>query len=143
MSTSNIYSQEFLNPEPLFDPAPYGFSHVAIIPPDTRLIFVAGQGGEENSEGKLSSGFQVQVRHALQNIQYALKSQGLDMNSVVKVTTLVVNHDAEKLQIIVEEFKRIWPNGNFPVNTLIPVPRLALDNMQIEIDATAVSMRKD
>ncbi|MEL7588836.1 MAG: RidA family protein [Prolixibacteraceae bacterium] len=138
MSTSTIYSQEFSNPEPLFDPSPYGFSHVALVPSDTKLIFVAGQGGEENKEGRLSPDFRLQVRHALQNIQFALKSQGLDMNSVVKVTTLVVDHDAGKLQVIVEEFEKIWPKKNFPVNTLIPVPRLALDNMQIEIDAIAV-----
>ncbi len=49
MSTSNIYSQEFLNPEPLFDPAPYGLSHVAIVPQNTRLIFVTGQGGISRS----------------------------------------------------------------------------------------------
>jgi enamine deaminase RidA (YjgF/YER057c/UK114 family) len=33
----------------------------------------------------------------------------------------------------------MWPDNKFPVNTLIPVPRLALDNMLIEIDAIAVS----
>jgi enamine deaminase RidA (YjgF/YER057c/UK114 family) len=61
------------------------------------------------------------------------------MKSVVKVTTLVVNHDAAKLNIIIEEFKKIWPENQFPVNTLIPVPRLALDNMQVEIDAVAIT----
>jgi enamine deaminase RidA (YjgF/YER057c/UK114 family) len=143
MSTSNIYSQEFSNPGQLFDPTPYGFSHVAVVPPDTKLVFIAGQGGEENKEGRLSSGFREQVQHALQNIQHALKSKGTDMNAVVKVTTLVVDHDAGKLQVIVEEFERMWPKKNFPVNTLIPVPRLALDNMQIEIDAVAVLTRQE
>ncbi|MGY0041223.1 hypothetical protein [Pedobacter sp. NJ-S-72] len=34
--------------------------------------------------------------------------------------------------------KKVWPDEKFPVNTLIPVSRLALDGMLIEIDATAV-----
>lgn len=33
----------------------------------------------------------------------------------------------------------MWPAKDFPVNTLIPVPRLALDGMLVEIDAVAVA----
>jgi len=132
-------SQTFHNPEALFNPSPYGFSHVAVVPGGSKLIFVAGQGGEENKEGKLSPEFRIQVQHALNNIKIALQTQQLSMKSVVKVTTLVVNHDAEKLNIIIDEFKKIWPANQFPVNTLIPVPRLALDNMQVEIDAVAIT----
>jgi enamine deaminase RidA (YjgF/YER057c/UK114 family) len=132
------YSQQFHNPDALFNPSPYAFSHVAVVPAGSRLVFVAGQGGEENTEGKLSNDFRTQVQYALKNIQHALRSQGLSMNTVAKVTTLVVNHDAQKLQVIIEEFQKIWPGKNFPVNTLIPVPRLALDGMLIEIDAVAV-----
>jgi enamine deaminase RidA (YjgF/YER057c/UK114 family) len=139
MLNTNAYSQEFSNPKSLFDPAPYGFSHVASIPAKTKLIFIAGQGGEENADGALSADFRRQTYHALRNIEAALHAQGLTMQAVVKVTTLVVEHDAAKLQIIIEEFQKMWPDNKFPVNTLIPVPRLALDNMLIEIDAVAIS----
>lgn len=132
------YSQKFHNPDALFNPAPYAFSHVAVVPAGSQLVFVAGQGGEENKEGKLSADFRMQVQHALKNIQLALQSQEVSMNAVVKVTTLVVNHDAEKLNIIITEFEKMWPGKNFPVNTLIPVPKLALDNMLVEIDAVAI-----
>ena len=132
------YSQKFHNPEALFNPTPYGFSHVAVVPAGSQLVFVAGQGGEENKEGQLSPDFRIQVQHALKNIQLALQTQQLSMGSVVKVTTLVVDHDAEKLKIIITEFEKMWPGKNFPVNTLIPVPKLALDNMLVEIDAVAI-----
>jgi enamine deaminase RidA (YjgF/YER057c/UK114 family) len=132
------YSQKFHNPDGLFNPAPYAFSHVAVVPAGSQLVFVAGQGGEENKDGRLSRDFRTQVQHALKNIQIALQTQQLPMGSVVKVTTLVVNHDAEKLSIIIAEFEKMWPNKNFPVNTLIPVPKLALDNMLVEIDAVAI-----
>jgi enamine deaminase RidA (YjgF/YER057c/UK114 family) len=132
-------AQTITNPPELFDPVPYGFSHVAVVPADRKFVFVAGQGGEEDTSGKLSSDFRRQTQQALRNIETALRSQGLDMRSVVKVTTLVVEHDAEKLRIITEEFYKMWPDKQFPVNTLIPVPRLAIDNMLVEIDAIAVS----
>jgi enamine deaminase RidA (YjgF/YER057c/UK114 family) len=53
-----------------------------------------------------------------------------------------VDHDAEKLNIIIEAFKKMWPDNKFPVNTLIPVPRLALDNMLVEIDAVAITTER-
>src|SRR5688572_20433387 len=139
LSTMTTYSQTFHNPDALFNPSPYGFSHVAVVPGGSRLVFVAGQGGEENTAGKLSADFRTQVQHSLKNIKIALQTQQLSMKSVVKVTTLVVDHNTEKLNIIIEEFKKIWPDKQFPVNTLIPVPRLALDNMLVEIDAVAIT----
>jgi enamine deaminase RidA (YjgF/YER057c/UK114 family) len=133
------FSQEFSNPEALFDPAPYGFSHVAAVPGSGKFIFVAGQGGEENKDGRLSPDFRTQVHYALQNIAIALHSKGLTMSAVVKVTTLVVDHNDDKLRVIIEAFEKTWPDKKFPVNTLIPVPRLALENMLVEIDAIAVT----
>lgn len=130
-------AQRITNPPALFDPKPYSFSHVAIVPSGSRLIFVAGQGGEEDTAGTLSPDFRKQVRQSLLNIQTALQSQKATMNQVVKVTTLVVDHDREKLQIITEEFHKMWPKQNFPVNTLIPVPGLAIAGMLVEIDAVA------
>lgn len=136
---TTAHAQTFHNPDALFNPSPYGFSHVAIVPGGSKLVFVAGQGGEENKEGKLSADFRTQVQHSLNNIKIALQTQQLSMKSVVKVTTLVVDHNTGKLNIIIEEFKKIWPDKQFPVNTLIPVPRLALDNMLVEIDAVAIT----
>ena len=128
----------FVNPPQLFDPLPFGFSHVGKAKTAPAFIFLSGQGGEEDKNGKLSHDFRVQVRHAINNLRIALHSEELDLNSIVKVTTLVVDHDAEKHRILSEEFERAWPDKNYPVNTLIPVPRLAQDNMQVEIDAIAV-----
>jgi enamine deaminase RidA (YjgF/YER057c/UK114 family) len=135
---STGWAQRITNPKTLFNPAPYGFSHVVTAPAQGKLVFVAGQGGEEDTQGKLTADFRTQVRQSLHNIKTALQSQQATMNHVVKVTTLVVDHDAEKLKIIIEEFKKMWPKQNSPVNTLIPVPKLAIEGMLVEIDATAV-----
>ncbi|MNR69446.1 hypothetical protein D3C85_1947010 [compost metagenome] len=60
------------------------------------------------------------------------------MENIAKLTTLVVDYDDEKHQILIEESTKIWADLKFPVNTLIPVQRLALSGMLIEIDATAI-----
>lgn len=126
-----------LNPAGLFNPNPYGFSHVSVIPPGKSLVFVAGQGGELE-DGTLQNDFRLQLKQVFSNLRTALAAAGANLNDVVKLTTLVTDHNEEKLKILVEECRLAWPDGNYPVNTLIPVPRLALDGMLIEIDATAV-----
>ncbi|WP_315820324.1 Rid family hydrolase [Paraflavitalea speifideaquila] len=60
------------------------------------------------------------------------------MKSVFKVTTLIVDHHGDKLKILIEAFQKMWPDKQFPINTLIPVPALALEGMLVEIEATAV-----
>ncbi|MCZ4242600.1 RidA family protein [Pedobacter punctiformis] len=129
---------EITNPEGIYDPREHGYSHVATILTGSTLVYVAGQGGSK-TDGILSKDFRTQVQITFYNIELALKSKGLALQDVAKLTTLVVNYDNEKHQVLIEESKKIWPDLMFPVNTLIPVHKLALDGMLIEIDATAVS----
>ncbi|ARS41278.1 hypothetical protein CA265_17100 [Sphingobacteriaceae bacterium GW460-11-11-14-LB5] len=128
---------EITNPEGIYDPRPHGYSHLASVPAESLLVFVAGQGGSR-MDGVLSADFRTQVSIVFENIALALKSKGLTMASIAKLTTLVVDYDEEKHHILIEESTKIWPDLKFPVNTLIPVQRLALNGMLIEIDATAI-----
>jgi enamine deaminase RidA (YjgF/YER057c/UK114 family) len=128
---------QFINPAGLYDPTPNAYSHVAVVPAGHTLVFVAGQGGE-TADGNLANDFRTQLKQSFSNLATALATQGLTLRDVVKQTTLVVNHDHEKHLILVEESSIIWNDLQFPVNTLIPVPRLALEGMLIEIDVTAV-----
>jgi len=127
------------NPEGIYDPRSHGYSHVATVTAAETLVFVAGQGGSR-TDGQLSNDFRTQVKIVFENIAIALASKGLVMQNIAKLTTLVVNYDDEKHQVLIEESNKIWSDQKFPVNTLIPVARLALDGMLIEIDATAVSL---
>lgn len=129
---------EITNPAGIYDPRPHGYSHVASVSARDLLVFVAGQGGSK-TDGVLSGDFKMQVQIAFENIEIALASKGLKMKHIAKLTTLVVDYNEQKHEILIEESTRIWPDLKFPVNTLIPVTRLALDGMLIEIDATAVS----
>lgn len=126
-----------INPPGLFDPSSHGFSHVATVPAGTRLVFLAGQGGE-TADGALSPDFRIQVRQAFANLKTALNAAGASTQHVAKQTVLIVDHSEEKLQVFGEELERAFGPGLKPACTLIPVPRLALDGMQFEIEAIAV-----
>ena len=123
------------NPPGLYDPSSNGYSHVAAVAPGARLLFIAGQGGED-VDGRLPAEFSEQARQALANLDTALKSQGASLQQVFKLTLLIVDHDEHRLRDWVSEANRVWESEH-PVCTLIPVPRLALDGMLVEIDAVA------
>ncbi|MCV9920511.1 RidA family protein [Pseudomonas sp. BT-42-2] len=124
------------NPEGLYDPSANAYSHVAEVQAGSRLWFIAGQGGED-AQGNLSPLFAEQARQALANLRLALASKGAGLGQVCKLTLLIVEHDQQRLRQWVAEADRAWGTQMKPTCTLIPVPRLALDGMLVEIDAVA------
>jgi len=127
---------QLFNPDALYDPTANGYSHLAQVHGGAQLLFVAGQGGEDRS-GHLSASFSEQARQALANVQSALAHRGASLQDVFKLTLLIVDHCEEKLQAWVEAADRAWGGQMKPACTLIPVPCLALQGMQIEIEAIA------
>ena len=126
-----------INPAGLYDPTANGYSHVASIVAGTRLVQVAGQGGE-TEDGALAPDFRLQVRQALRNLGTALAAAGAGFADVAKLTVLIVDHGEQRLQVFGEELALAFGAGAKPACTLIPVPRLALDGMLFEVDAVAV-----
>ena len=126
------------NPKTIFDPTPFAFSHSATpVEGKGKYLFISGQSGGEGLQHHLSNDFRTQVRSSLQNLKIILAEYGLEAKDVLKITILIVDHDQEKLKIWSEEAAKIWKNDQLPASTLIPVPKLALDNMLIEVDAVA------
>ncbi|MFZ5937752.1 hypothetical protein BGP84_15865 [Pseudomonas putida] len=124
------------NPQGLYDPSANAYSHVAEVTAGSRLLFIAGQGGED-ADGQLSPEFAGQARQALANLQTALASKGAELAQVFKLTLLIVDHSEERLAQWVAEADLAWGGHMKPTCTLIPVPRLALDGMLVEIEAVA------
>jgi enamine deaminase RidA (YjgF/YER057c/UK114 family) len=125
------------NPAGLYDPTANGYSHVASIAAGTRLVYVAGQGGE-TEDGALAPDFRLQVRQALRNLSIAVTAAGARNSDVAKLTVLIVDHSEQRLQVFGEELALAFGDGAKPACTLIPVPRLALDGMLFEVEAVAV-----
>ncbi len=128
---------KFINPKGLYDPRPNGYSHVVVADAPARIIYIAGQGGE-NVEGELSEDFGEQVAQALRNLRTALAAAGAVHTEVAKVTALIVDHSEARLAIFSHALRAMWGDHPAPACTLIPVPRLALDGMLFEIEATVV-----
>ena len=127
----------FINPPGLYDPRPNGYSHVAVASAPARWVFVAGQGGEDAS-GHLPEDFAAQVQQALHNLVTALGAADARLGDVVKLTVLIVDHSDERLGVWSRAVNAAWGGRPAPACSLIPVPRLALDGMLFEVDATAV-----
>jgi enamine deaminase RidA (YjgF/YER057c/UK114 family) len=128
---------QFLNPAGLYDPSHYGYTHVAVVPSGAKMVYIAGQGGEDKNGHLVSNDFATQLKQAFANLRTALSAAGAHPENVVKTTVLIVDHNETKLQQLIAEVQAMWGN-QAPACTLIPVPRLALDGMLFEIDAVAV-----
>jgi enamine deaminase RidA (YjgF/YER057c/UK114 family) len=131
---------KFINPEGLYDPRPNGYSHVVVADAPARIIYIAGQGGE-NADGDLSEDFGAQVDQALRNLHTALAAAGAAHTEVAKVTALIVDHSEARLAVFSKALRTMWGDHPAPACTLIPVPRLALDGMLFEIEATAIQQQ--
>ena len=125
-----------LNPKTLYNPQPFAYSHITEVTQFQRVLHISGQGGE-NQRGLLSTDFAVQVRQAFQNIELALSHVQATLQDTAVLRILVVDHNPQKHQFLIQEMQKLWKDQPFPACTLIPVPCLALAGMLIEIEATA------
>jgi len=129
---------QHINPDTLGDSSGYGFSQIVIVRRDLTHIYIAGQGDRNPQTGEMPAAFESQLKQAFTNLQTALEAAGVTPKQVVKITILSVDHNHEKQQLISAERNAMWPDAQIkPASTLIPVPRLAGDDMLFEIDAIA------
>ncbi|QND39726.1 RidA family protein [Rhizobium leguminosarum bv. viciae] len=127
---------DIVNPKNLYDPSPNGYSTAVIVPRQGRLAYISGQGGRD-STGALSPDFAVQVKQAYANLRTALDALGARPDQVAKLTVFVVDHDMSKLEVLTSNVKDMF-GASLPAQTLIPVPKLAIDPMLFEVEATVV-----
>ena len=125
-----------VNPAGLYDPAPNGYSHAVVAKGGSRTAYIAGQGGEDQT-GALSPLFADQVRQAYANLRVALNAVGAKPSQVARITTYVVDYDPSMLEVMTRHVMATFGDA-LPAQTLVPVPRLALDGMLFEVDAVAV-----
>lgn len=77
----------FLNPPGVH--APTGYSHSAVVPAGTELVFLAGQVGIR-PDGSTPPALAEQSQQMFDNIAALLRAHGLDASSIVKLTLFVV-----------------------------------------------------
>ncbi|EJT06756.1 RidA family protein [Rhizobium sp. CCGE 510] len=135
-ANENDLKLTIVNPKNLYDPSPNGYSTAVIVPRQGRLAYISGQGGQD-STGALSPDFAVQVKQAYANLRTALDALGARPDQVAKLTVFVVDHDMSKLAVLTSNVKEMF-GAALPAQTLIPVPKLAIDPMLFEIEAVVV-----
>ena len=100
------------------------------------MAYISGQGGQD-STGGLSPDFAVQVKQAYANLRAALEGIGAKPDQVAKLTVFVVDHDMSKLEVLTRNVKEMFGEA-LPAQTLVPVPKLAVDPMLFEVEAVVV-----
>lgn len=134
--TKNSPAISVIKPEQLYDPTPHGYSHAVLAAPVSKIAFIAGQGGE-NTQGELSNNFADQVAQAYQNLRSVLTALQVEPQQVVKLNTYVVDYEQAMLAVMTQVLTDTFGDHK-PAQTLVPVPRLALDGMLFEVDAIVV-----
>ena len=105
------------------------------------LLFIAGQTAF-SSAGKLvgEGDAAAQTRQVFENIGRILESAGASFSDVVEFTTYLVGVDsvAPFLEARRELFPSLYPEGDYPTNTLINIESLAGSKALVEIRTVAV-----
>jgi enamine deaminase RidA (YjgF/YER057c/UK114 family) len=77
------------------------------------------------------------VNQAYANLRRVLDAVGARPGQVAKLTTYVAGYDQAMLPLMTAQVKEMF-GASLPAQTLVPVPRLALDGMLFEVDALVI-----
>jgi len=123
----------FLNPTNVHTPkGPY--THTAVVPAGSQLIFIAGQVGMR-PDGSVPTSAVEQAEVLFGNLAACLEAHELGMSSIVKITTyLVSGTDLTGVRDVRDRYF----NGHCPTATALFVPSLGSPEYLLEVEATAV-----
>ncbi len=103
------------------------------VPPDSRLLFLAGQVGYD-AKGRLVPGIEKQCELTWKNIGHILKSAGMGYDDIVRVTGFIT--DSRFIAPYRDARSKFLKSPN-PAATLIVVSGLADPGMFVEIEVVA------
>ncbi len=121
-------------------PQPIGAYSQAIRTAPGELLFIAGQVAVDLDGNPVGVGdMAAQVRQVFANLGGILESVDATFSNVVEFTTYVVGRDSVQTYIAgrTDVYPEIFPNEDYPPNTLLVVDGLARDEFLLEIKAVA------
>lgn len=125
----------YVNPEGA--PAPIGmYSNLSRA---GELLFVAGQVGLRVDGELAGEDLASQASQAFDNIATLLASQGASLRDVTKFTTYLVSAEEIESFFALRErlFPDLFPDGEYPPNTLLVVEQLVRPELRVEVEAIA------
>lgn len=102
------------------------------------LYFIAGQLAVEEDGTIIGKGdLAAQLREVLRRIELAASSVALSLRDVVQFTTYLASRDLVREFYAAREilFAELYPDGNYPPNTLLAVAGLVEPDLLVEIQA--------
>ena len=105
-----------------------------------RLLFLAGQVGLDADGNPVGKGdVAAQTRQVYQNLGQVLAGAGASFSNVVEFTTYLVGRNSIEpfVQARTAVFSDIFPNGDYPPNTLLLIDGLVREEFLVEIKAVA------
>ncbi|HEU4617835.1 MAG TPA: RidA family protein, partial [Gammaproteobacteria bacterium] len=109
------------------------YSHTAVVPPGTELVFISGQVGM-HADGSIPGSFAEQTEIAFSNLRACLAAHGLGVEAVVKLGIFLL----PKADFALLRAARERHFGTHrPTSTTVYVPQLASPALLIEVEAVA------
>jgi 2-iminobutanoate/2-iminopropanoate deaminase len=122
----------FLNPPTVHVPGG-AYSHSAIVPAGTELVFLSGQVGVR-PDGSLPSSISEQADQVFANLGALLAAHGLDASALVKLTMFVVaGQDIQAVRATRAKFV----GAHRPASTAVFVSQLVDPAWHVEVEAIA------
>ena len=121
-------------------PQPLGAYSQAIRVKDGELVFIAGQVGVDNDGNLAGDGsLAAQTRQVYENLGNILASVGAGFSNVVEFTTYVVGRESVRpfMEARADIFPALFPDGDYPPNTLLVIEGLVREEFLVEIKAVA------
>jgi enamine deaminase RidA (YjgF/YER057c/UK114 family) len=131
--------KDYLNPSDLPNWSET-FSQVVIVRTgSTRTIYLSGQVSVDADHKVVGPGdLRRQAEVALDNLSKALAAAKATPADVVRLGIYVKDYRPEQAEIISAALRERFVTGKMPASTWLGVASLALDDLLIEIEATAV-----
>ena len=121
-------------------PQPLGAYSQAIRVKAGELVYIAGQVGVDKDGNLAGDGSLAdQTRQTYENIGGILESVGASFSNVVEFTTYVVGRESVQpfMAARSEVFPSLYPDGDYPPNTLLVIGGLVREEFLVEIKAVA------
>ncbi|WP_367109156.1 RidA family protein [uncultured Psychrobacter sp.] len=131
-------THQTINPSTMYDSLQFGFSHATKAQGKT-VIHCAGQlawDAEGNTVGK--NDLAKQIEQVFKNLRTVLKEAGATPADVVRMRTYIVDLEPANLEVVGKAIGDFYGDTTPPVNTLLCVQSLAMPDLLIEIEMTAV-----
>ena len=122
----------FSNPDSVHQPLGL-YSHVAVVPSGTRLLFLSGQVGVR-PDGSVGKTIAEQADQTFANTIALLSAHGLKASDIIKLTTfMVTGQDGEA----VRDARRKYLGSHRPASTAVYVSQLVDPRWYVEVEAVA------